>query len=201
MDGRSSGDGADGHGLSLDPGRESALDGADVAQLAREVEVGVGVTGLAGAQFIEEVDEVHQVGPRPHGVAQQRQAFVGAFLDARGSDTPVDGIMGLHHERPCVVVPAVGPQRQSEVGHVLEDPAEMVRLLLREAGQAQRDRRAVSVVLQEVERGGRGLLLAVRVVRQQALDVVERSVGPSGRGRHEGEAHERTIGATGGARP
>jgi hypothetical protein len=41
----------------------------------------------------------------------------------------------------------------------------------------------------------------VRVVGEQALDVVEGGVGPSGWRRREVEAHGRTIGAAGGIAP
>ncbi len=137
------------------------------------------VPGLTGAQFVEESDEVCEVRAAADGVGEQRETFVAARLDAGRGDATVDWVVGLEHEGPCVVVAVVGQECVPEVRHVLEDATQMVRLLLGEAGEAQHDARPVAVLLQEVERRGRSLLLAVCMVGEECGGIVECSVGPT----------------------
>src|SRR3990172_7925650 len=125
--------------------------------------------------------------------AEERQSLAAARLDERAHCELVQEPPGPGAHQPeellRVGIALIRRQNGAAVLELVQHGEEVLLLFLSQAGQRAHQPWLGGVIRDELHRGGGGLLLAVRVITDGAVEVGERDCDPAWVGRRPEEAH------------
>jgi hypothetical protein len=162
---------------------------AEHPDVAGEVDVRLVVPRLRGEESAIELRQLLVREP----LREDLHPLAAPRLDERAAEQRVEQALRLvraddRQERRRVRTRVETSERDAAAGEHREHLLEVRELLARERGERRHQRGPVLVAEDEVDRGRGGLLLAVRVVEEDHVEVRERAVRPGGIGRcGEGE--------------